>query len=67
MKPYPSYKSSGIEWIGEIPSHWEKSRLAFIGKFFKGKGVSKADLSIEGSPVILYGDIYTKYNLNHIR
>ena len=21
-KPYPQYKDSGIEWIGEIPSHW---------------------------------------------
>ena len=22
MKPYPEYKDSGVEWIGEIPSHW---------------------------------------------
>ena len=22
MKAYPKYKSSGIDWIGEIPSHW---------------------------------------------
>src|SRR5690625_1289288 len=27
MKSYPSYKDSGIEWIGEIPSHWESLRL----------------------------------------
>lgn len=63
MKKYDSYKDSGIEWIGEIPSHWKKSRLAFNGEFYKGKGVSKIDLSIEGLPVMLYGDIYTKYNL----
>ncbi len=24
MKQYPSYKDSGVEWIGEIPSHWVK-------------------------------------------
>lgn len=23
MRKYDSYKDSGIEWIGEIPSHWE--------------------------------------------
>lgn len=22
MKPYPKYKPSGVEWIGEIPEHW---------------------------------------------
>ncbi|MDE3106500.1 MAG: restriction endonuclease subunit S, partial [Acidobacteriota bacterium] len=22
-KPYPSYKESGIEWIGSVPEHWE--------------------------------------------
>lgn len=63
MKTYDSYKKSGIEWIGEIPSHWEKSRLANKGNFYKGRGVSKADLTIDGLPVILYGDLYTKYSI----
>lgn len=63
MKRYDSYKDSGIEWIEEIPGHWKKSRLALNGEFYKGKGVAKSDLSIEGLPVILYGDIYTKYNV----
>ncbi len=67
MRKYDSYKDSGIEWIGEIPSHWKKLRLAFNGKFFKGKGVSKGDLSIDGIPVLLYGDIYTKYELKTAR
>jgi hypothetical protein len=22
FKPYPSYKDSGVEWLGEIPVHW---------------------------------------------
>jgi type I restriction enzyme S subunit len=22
-KPYPAYKNSGVEWIGDIPEHWE--------------------------------------------
>lgn len=23
MKPYPKYKDSWIEWIGEVPEEWE--------------------------------------------
>ena len=26
---YPSYKDSGVEWLGEVPAHWEVSRLGF--------------------------------------
>jgi type I restriction enzyme S subunit len=36
MKKYDSYKDSGIEWIGEIPSHWNISKLKFVCKIFNG-------------------------------
>ncbi len=36
MKRYDTYKPSGIEWIGEIPSHWECSRLKFNGESIIG-------------------------------
>jgi type I restriction enzyme S subunit len=26
-QPYPAYKDSGVEWLGEIPAHWEVKRL----------------------------------------
>jgi type I restriction enzyme S subunit len=26
---YPKYKPSGVEWLGEVPEHWEISRLGF--------------------------------------
>lgn len=26
-KPYPAYKDSGIEWLGQVPEHWEVRRL----------------------------------------
>ena len=25
LKPYPSMKASGVEWLGEVPEHWEVS------------------------------------------
>jgi type I restriction enzyme S subunit len=26
-KPYPAYKDSGVEWLGQVPEHWEVRRL----------------------------------------
>ena len=25
-QPYPAYKPSGVEWLGEVPAHWEVRR-----------------------------------------
>lgn len=30
MKAYPEYKSSGIDWLGEIPSHWNRMPLKAV-------------------------------------
>lgn len=29
-KPYPEYKDSGVEWLGEIPKSWEIKKLKYI-------------------------------------
>jgi type I restriction enzyme, S subunit len=35
-KPYPAYKDSGVEWLGEIPEHWEVKRLKFVADVLTG-------------------------------
>ncbi|MEA3356450.1 MAG: restriction endonuclease subunit S, partial [Candidatus Bipolaricaulota bacterium] len=30
LKPYPKMKDSGVEWLGEVPEHWEVRRLQTI-------------------------------------
>jgi type I restriction enzyme, S subunit len=30
MKRYDSYKDSGVEWIGEIPNSWSKSKFKYL-------------------------------------
>ncbi len=27
LKPYPAYKDSGVEWLGQVPAHWEVRRM----------------------------------------
>ena len=38
MKRYDSYKDSGVEWIGETPSHWNNIKLGYLGSFKSGNG-----------------------------
>lgn len=32
---YSAYKDSGVEWIGEIPEHWEVKKLKYISHYNK--------------------------------
>ncbi|UPJ16754.1 restriction endonuclease subunit S [Bacillus cereus] len=41
---------------------WEFKRLEEMGGFLKGKDLSKGDLTEEGHPCVLYGELYTKYD-----
>ena len=38
LQPYPSYKPSGVEWLGDVPAHWEVLALKRIGAFKSGAG-----------------------------
>jgi type I restriction enzyme, S subunit len=40
---------------------WEQRKLGELIRFSKGTGYSKADLKEFGTPLILYGRLYTKY------
>lgn len=45
----------------EFPD-WEEKKIGDIGCFIKGAGLSKADISNVGTPLILYGELYTTYS-----
>ena len=38
---YPKYKDSGVEWLGEVPEHWQPKRLRFVADL----NPSKAEIS----------------------
>ena len=62
MKPYESYKDSGIEWLGQIPSHWRMIPFKKMFSFGRGLPITKSDLVESGLPVISYGQIHSKNN-----
>lgn len=40
MKKYQSYKSSGVEWIGDIPEKWRVSKFKFVSKLYTGNSLN---------------------------
>ena len=45
----------------EFSGEWKETTLGKIAEITKGSGISKDQLSEQGSPCILYGELYTKY------
>ncbi|OIP41925.1 hypothetical protein AUJ95_02530 [Candidatus Desantisbacteria bacterium CG2_30_40_21] len=44
MKPYPKYKDSGIEWLGEIPEGWEVKPVWMLFRLGRGRVISKEEI-----------------------
>ncbi len=55
-KPYPAYKDSGVEWLGEVPAHWEAKRVRDITELLQtgpfGSQLHSSEYSHDGIPVI---------------
>ena len=49
---YDEYKDSGVEWLGEVPSHWEAKRL---GQFFKERREKVSDKDYAALSVTMKG------------
>lgn len=51
-------KDSGIEWIGDIPEHWDVIRLKDLGRVFRGtadKNIKEDEIPVK---LVQYTDIY---------
>jgi type I restriction enzyme S subunit len=54
---HPPLKPSGIEWIGEIPEHWEVVRLGRRIELQRGVDITKDEQSEGAVPVVSSGGI----------
>lgn len=61
LDPNVPMKDSGIEWLGEIPEHWEVKKLKYLTKILRGKFTHRPrnDESLYGGkyPFIQTGDV----------
>lgn len=60
MFPKNNEKVPEIRFEG-FTDDWEQRKLGDMAYFSKGNGYSKANLTDEGNPIILYGRLYTNY------
>lgn len=47
LKPDVPMKDSGIEWLGEVPEHWEVRRLKTVARLIMGQSPASEDCSPE--------------------
>jgi type I restriction enzyme, S subunit len=75
LNPNVEMKESGVEWIGEIPSHWEKKKIKHITKIFGRigfRGYTTEDIVDEGNGVItispsnIKNDVFSTENSTYI-
>lgn len=58
MKRYDTYKPSGIDWIGEVPEHWDRITLQnSANTFIDGDWIESPDIASEGIRYITTGNI----------
>lgn len=50
---YPKYKPSGVEWLGDVPKHWEVKRLKWVGESIIGLTYSPTDVVNEGEGTLV--------------
>lgn len=48
LDPHVPMKDSGIEWLGEVPAHWQVKPLKRVGVFNAGAGFPHEEQGVEG-------------------
>ena len=61
MKKYAVLTREPRCFLGSFDFSWEQRKAIDIADYSKGNGYSKGDLTDAGTPIILYGRLYTKY------
>jgi type I restriction enzyme S subunit len=57
LNPDAPMKDSGIEWLGEVPAHWEVAPFKYLSDISTGFAFKSDDFTSAGIPVLRIGDI----------
>ena len=66
LNPDVPLKDSGVEWIGQVPEHWDIKRFRNLFDFGKGLSITKENLQDEGIPCVNYGEVHSRYGFEVI-
>lgn len=62
LKPYPKYKDSGVEWIGEIPEEWKTVKLKYLCKINTGSKDTQDKVDSGSYPFFVRSDKIERIN-----
>lgn len=65
-QPYESYKPSGIDWLGDIPSYWGITNLKNCADFTNGAAFKPEDWQHEGIPIVRIQNLNGSEEFNYI-
>lgn len=57
LDPTVPMKDSGVEWLGEVPAHWEVKKLKHFGRVTGGFAFKSTEFTSEGHPVLKISNI----------
>lgn len=67
MKPYETYKDSGIEWMGVIPSHWQVKKIkhrCYVKARVGWKGLKSDEFLQDGYAYLVTGSDFKNDTVN---
>ncbi len=62
LNPEAPMKDSEMDWLGDVPAHWQVRRLRFVGKCQNGINIG-GEYFGTGYPFVSYGDVYNNREL----
>ena len=57
-------KPSGVEWLGDVPEHWEVKRLKHLVMLRSGEGITVDDIEESGEYPVYGGNGFRGYAIN---
>lgn len=64
LDPNVPMKDSGVEWLGEVPEHWEVTRFAYQIFYQEGPGILAVDFHETGIPLLRIQNVKSDFVSN---
>jgi type I restriction enzyme S subunit len=64
-RPYPKYKPSGVEWLGDVPEGWEVMKLSFVSYLRSGESITSTDIEEAGTYPVFGGNGHRGFTENY--
>ncbi len=60
-------KDSSIDWLGDVPEHWEVKRLKYLADLLNGYAFDSQTYVDDGIPIIRIGDVSTDIKWDEVK